>query len=339
MGSFLIEGRKLTFGLILPHFGEHLGTARLLRFAREAEAHRFSSLWARDRMRAGAGHGLIMEGNRTTFLEAVVSLAAVATHTTTIKLGTAVLAPTVHPLRLAQQLGSLAYIAGDRIILGLGAGAVAVDFNALGLPFAKRTALFEETLAILRRSERPPIQFEGKHFRIEAPITIDPAPPLDMPIWYGGTSEFALRRAWKFCDGWIAGRLPIRDFEVRMRLLDELRTGGDHPFEIATIPITLLGPREAVRREVMPTIPLLGESSETAKTWIRPPSGRFDTIEDLSGLLIAGDSDDCYVELCKLARVGIDHVVFDFRLAFDRSFEMIAQLEEEVFSRLPYVDG
>jgi alkanesulfonate monooxygenase SsuD/methylene tetrahydromethanopterin reductase-like flavin-dependent oxidoreductase (luciferase family) len=71
-----------------------------------------------------------------------------------------------------------------------------------------------------------------------------------------------------------------------------------------------------------------------AKYWVKPPSGRFETREDLEGTLIAGNPDDVVEECRKFEDAGCEHLVFDFRFKFDRFFEQIELLGKEVLPRL-----
>ena len=80
-------------------------------------------------------------------------------------------------------------------------------------------------------------------------------------------------------------------------------------------------------------IPGLLAWANKAKFAVKPPSGRFETVEDLSGQLIAGSPDEAVEEVRKFAELGVEHLVFDFRFKFDRLFEQIELLGKEVISR------
>ena len=72
----------------------------------------------------------------------------------------------------------------------------------------------------------------------------------------------------------------------------------------------------------------LAQSSAGAKFWLPPDSGSFTTIEDLEGLVIAGNPEDCKRELAKFAERGLDYVVLDLRLDFPRYLEQLEMLAE-----------
>lgn len=318
MSNSLVEGTP-RFGIVLPHFGRDVDPRRVLRVAVRAEELDFSSVWVRDRLGASAPHGLELEAGGTTLLEPLVTLAAVAGVTERITLGTAVLTPVRHPLKLLQDVGSLCTIAGgNRIILGMGLGVSASDLESVGHSFDDRVGLFEETMEVLRRgSSSSRVAHRGRYFRFPE-TEIDPSAPSGLELWYGGTSRAAVRRAVRFADGWLAGRLPLATFVQRIDYLRQLEDGEGRSLEIATQPLTVVHPDpDRARRRAARAVPLLAESSEGATDWIRPESGRFETVEDLAGMLIVGSIEECRREVDRLLGVGIGHVIFDLRLAFD----------------------
>ncbi|MEE8497633.1 MAG: LLM class flavin-dependent oxidoreductase [Acidimicrobiia bacterium] len=323
-----IEAR---YGLVLPHFGIGADISQVLDFARQAEALGFDSLWVRDRLVAGAPHGLLLEAGGTAFFEPLLTLAAVAAVTSRILLGTAVLLPNRHPLRLAQQVGTLTQFAPNRIILGLGLGVGSRNFESLGLAYEGRVELLEETVEVLKgREQGHAYHHAGARFSFED-LDIDPSVPADLPIYYGGVSRAAVRRAFEFADGWIAGRLPRDTFRSRMQLVARYRAETGRRLDIATMPITLVdagGARHADAARA--AVDLLAGSAEGASDWIKPPAGHFETIDDLSGLLIAGDPERCAIEVHSILESGATHIVFDLRLAFDDVASQIELLANEV---------
>jgi len=319
------------FGLVLPHFGAGLDGARLLDVARQAESAGFDSLWVRDRLVAGAPHGLLLEAGGTAFFEPLLTLAAVAAVTDRIYLGTAVLLPNRHPLRLAQELGTLWHLAPERLLIGLGLGVGPGNFEPLGFDYETRLELFEETAEILGALPvAGPFHHEGTHFSFED-FAIDPQPGARVPLYYGGVSRAAVRRAFQVGDGWIAGRLPHATFLARMDLVRKYEADTGRRLDIATMPITLVdsgdGRHDAAAREAVKT---LAQSAEGARDWIKPPSGRFETVDDLSGLLISGSPDRCAQEVRAMLESGVTQVVFDLRLVFEDFERQIDLLADQV---------
>ena len=74
-------------------------------------------------------------------------------------------------------------------------------------------------------------------------------------------------------------------------------------------------------------------SSEGSSHWIKPPSGKFQTIEDLEGLLIVGNPEDCAAEIEKFRMRGVEHLVFDLRLQYDRFEESLELIGKELLPR------
>lgn len=322
---------RMTFGLLLPHFGSGVDVDGVLELARSAERYGFTCLWVRDRLTAAAPHGLLLEAGGTCFLDPLLTLASVASATSTIDLGTAVLTPTRHPVKLLQDLGTLDRLTSGRLRLGVGLGVSEADMASVGVPGADRKELFTEYMDVLGRGLRGgPVTYDGTYFRADG-VIVDPAPPADLPIYYGGTSRAAVRRAFTYGEGWIAGRLPVDTFAERMRLVRKLADEYGREIDVATMPITVVHERSATAREtVRDAVAQLAESAEGSTSWVRPPSGRFETIEDLSGLLIAGTPHECAAELHKLAEVGVRHIAFDLRVDFPRAHEAVALLGEQV---------
>jgi len=137
----------------------------------------------------------------------LVMLAAIAARTSRIRLATGIyLLPLHHPITVAEQVTQLDQISGGRVIFGVGTGYRAYEFEAFGLNLKDRGARTNESLAAIRSAwETGFFEFSGKHFQIPRAI-MDPPPAQSPhpPIWLGGISDAALRRAAKYGDGWMS---------------------------------------------------------------------------------------------------------------------------------------
>ncbi len=102
---------------------------------------------------------------------------------------------------------------------------------------------------------------------------------------------------------------------------------------VAVIPPTSI---EETREEALKhvNIPGLLAWANKAKFAVKPPSDRFETVDDLEGQLIAGNPDEAVEEVRKFEALGTEHLVFDFRFKFDRYFEQIELLGKEVLPKL-----
>ncbi len=143
---------------------------------------------------------------RMPIMEAFATLGYIAACTSRIGLGTEVLVlPQRDPVLTAKQASTLDTLSGGRLRLGLGVGWQESEYDALGQDFHNRGRRMDEAIAVLRACwGQDPIDFEGEFYRVEA-MAMEPKPPrgADLPIWIGGHSEAALRRAGRFGGGWM----------------------------------------------------------------------------------------------------------------------------------------
>lgn len=203
----------LRLGAKLPHTGEpamRLGPARM---AAMLEAAGFDSLWVSDHIvfphETTSRYPFSTDGRITwplddPYLEPLVVLGAVAAVTSRIALGTSVvIAPMRNPVLLAKQAATIAAISKGRLVLGVGAGWLREEFEALGADFEARGEVLNEWITIARACWTGSAgAFEGKHYRLPVPIYCLPAPAGGIPILIGGMSRAALRRA-ADADGWL----------------------------------------------------------------------------------------------------------------------------------------
>lgn len=317
---------KIEFGVLLPHFGKEGSRERILEGGRMCEELGFDSIWVRDHL-IWNPHSMERAGLR--FVEPLMTLAAVAAVTKRIKLGTAVLVPLRWPLKLSQDLASLSYIAGGRVIAGIGLGFNPAELATVGMRMEDRVDIMRETIDICRLVWRDDnVSYQGKVFSVDK-VTIEPKPLEPIPFFCGGSTRAAIRRAAQYCDGWLPGRVPMTTFDDRVKYLKQLT---DRKIILGNIPITRIElDRNRARNSI--NVEALAESSEGASHWIKPPSGKFQTIEDLEGLLIVGNPDDCAAEIDKFRSRGVEQLVFDLRLQYDRFEESLALISKELLPR------
>ncbi|MDM8010851.1 MAG: TIGR03619 family F420-dependent LLM class oxidoreductase [Parasphingorhabdus sp.] len=175
----------------------------------------------------------------TQFPDLVALVADLAAHVESIRFMTNMLiAPLQHPLILARQVATLAALTGGRFDLGIGAGWMREEFDAVGVPFEERGARMNEIIALLPQLwSADVVEHEGKCFQFDKVQT--PTPPCTVPIYVGGNSEFALRRAAKAADGWSGvGLYEFQIEEVLKQLADiasEHRDPERKPLQIRTL--------------------------------------------------------------------------------------------------------
>jgi alkanesulfonate monooxygenase SsuD/methylene tetrahydromethanopterin reductase-like flavin-dependent oxidoreductase (luciferase family) len=321
------------YGLLLPHFGEEADRHKLLEGSKRAEELGFDSVWVRDHL-VFEPHGEMEKPNRT-FYDALTTLTAIGAVTKTIELGTGSLIPFRHPLVTALMAGTITQLVGPRLILGFGAGTFDHEFEAIGLGDADRVELVRSNAEIFRKVfTENDVSYKDEYFQFDN-VTIEPKPVGGpVPFWYCGGTPRSARLAVEFCDGWMPGRISMLTLQKRIETIEQLSadTGKKRP-TIAVIPPTSIErSREEALKDV--NIPGLLAWANKAKFAVKPPSGSFETVDDLEGQLIAGNPDEA-VEACrKFEAAGVEHLVFDFRFKFDKWFDQIELLGSEVLPKL-----
>lgn len=151
---------------------------------------------------------------RARWADPLVTLSYLAAHTSRIGLMTAaVVLPYRHPLALAKAVGTLTWLAPGRLVLGVAAGYLAREFEAMGVAFPDRGRRTNEALDALVRMT------SGEHDLVVSPGADLPLPP----IWVGGISKAAARRAVRYGDGWMPNRTTpgqLREYVDYLQSLD-----------------------------------------------------------------------------------------------------------------------
>ena len=323
----------MKFGLLLPHFGEHAGSDLILEGSRLAEKLGFDSVWVRDHL-LFEPHGEFESAHRD-FYEPLTVLTAVGAVTERITLGTATLIPYRHPLITAFTLASLTHMVGPRVIAGWGAGTFDHEFEAIGMGGIFRPELVESNARIFEKVfAEDDVDYEDDHYEFSN-VSVYPKPAGPIPFWYGGATPASARRAAEYCDGWIPGRITLKTIEKRVAKMTELVAENGRPMPaVGVVPPTTIARTEAEAWAGTSLEGLLAWANQRGKWWVKPPSGTFETAEDIEGSLIAGTPDQVVEQTKKFEDVGVDHLVFDLRLSFERWIDSIHLLGEEVLPHL-----
>lgn len=323
----------MKYGLLLPHFGEHADRDKLLKGAKRAEELGFDSVWVRDHL-VFEPHGEMEKPNRS-FYDALTTLTAIGAVTERLTLGTGTLIPFRHPLTVALMGGTMSQLFGDRMIFAWGAGTFDHEFEAVGMGHADRVELVRSNQKILELvGTQNAVSYKDDYYSFEN-VTVEPKPvggPI--PFWYGGATPRSARLAVEFCDGWMPGRISMLTLRKRIADIERMsqEQGKKRP-TIAVIPPTSI---ERTREEALKhvNIPGLLAWANKARFAVKPPSGTFETVDDLEGQLIAGNPDEAVEECRKFEAAGVEHLVFDFRFKFDKWYDQIELLGSEVLPRL-----
>jgi probable F420-dependent oxidoreductase len=139
-----------------------------------------------------------------SYWDPLATLGYLAAQTQRIRLATHVLVlPFHHPLAIAKRYGTLDRISGGRVILGLGVGSAREEFELLGVPFAGRGERMDDALRAIRQTfGRPEAAYHGSQYAFEGWVVEPHGVQRDIPLWIGGRTERALRRAIELGDGW-----------------------------------------------------------------------------------------------------------------------------------------
>ncbi|HLZ71902.1 MAG TPA: LLM class F420-dependent oxidoreductase [Dehalococcoidia bacterium] len=235
--------------------------------------------------------GRMAAGPDDTYFEPLGLIAYLGGRTRRIRLGTSVLiAPYRHPVVTAKYLAGLDQLTGGRLLLGVGVGWMAEEFAALGAPsFAERGAVTDEIIQVWRTLWRDqPASFAGRFFQF-APLGLMPKPaqPGGIPIYIGGSSRPAIRRAARLGDGWQPFKLSPDELAPGLALLRDQSAKLGRSLDGFTISMRLGLRLSAVASERR-------SSEEPWKALVGTPA---EVIRDLEAY----------------ERLGVNEAVFDFR--------------------------
>ena len=205
----------MKLGVFLPVSGKAAVPEVLAGAAQQAENLGYDSVWAAERLvnpwemntayrykEDQKWQGFVAPD--VPFLEPLTALSFLSGATKKVGLGISVaVLPYRHPLYLARVATSIDTLSNGRLILGVGVGWMVEEFQALGVaPFEKRGGMANEQLEIfdkLWKEEKP--SFKGKYYNFPA-VAVSPRPVQKprFPIWTGGESEAAVKRAAKYAN-------------------------------------------------------------------------------------------------------------------------------------------
>ncbi len=205
-----------TFGTSMPSRGDMASPENLRTLAQRAESLGFDSVWVSDHIilprKVDSFYPYAADGVATfrpdeDYYDPLATLNFLAGCTQKIRLGTHVLIlPYRNPVVTAKMLSTLDVLSGGRVILGAGVGWMEEEFQALGLDtYAQRGAVTDEYIQLFKElwtKDEP--EFQGEHYQLSGmgfmPKPVQKPHP---PIWIGGHTNPAIRRAAKYGDGWM----------------------------------------------------------------------------------------------------------------------------------------
>lgn len=249
----------VSLGLPVDRHGdpELLSAEGLARCAQAAEAAGFDAVFVTDH--PAPDEAWLRHGGHPT-LDPFVALSFVASATAALRLHTNLLVlPYRNPFLTAKSVASLDVLSGGRVIVGVGAGYLEPEFAALGVPVDERGSRTDDALTVLRAAwGGEPVDHDGPGYGARSTV-VQPAPVQrpHPPIWVGGNSFAAMRRAVAHGQGWapmpnppsteaLLGTPSLGSVEAladRVRRLHELaeQAGRIAPLDVITIPHSLSG--------------------------------------------------------------------------------------------------
>ncbi|MFQ5873286.1 MAG: LLM class flavin-dependent oxidoreductase [Dehalococcoidia bacterium] len=216
---------ELKFGLIYAALEDLIGPAGL---AEKAEGWGYDSFWVPD---------FVLKPR----LEAMAALTAAAQKTSRITLGTAVIVlPFRHPLQLAKSAVSVDRLSNGRLVLGVGIGADAREFEVMGADIHQRAGMSDERLEILSRLlTETNVTHQGKFHQFKD-VTLG-LPPLQQPhipiwvgaVWKGQIAEGVIRRTARYADAFLTVDAPVQAYkEAQERITRQAEAYGRDPSTI-----------------------------------------------------------------------------------------------------------
>jgi probable F420-dependent oxidoreductase len=198
------------------YLGFEASPEAIIAAAKKAEQAGFEAIFVNDHIIVGAD---ARSAPWTNVYDPFVSMSFIAAHTSRIGVGVSVLImPYRNPIATAKALATLDRMSGGRLTVGVGVGWNEAESTALGEPFHERGARTNEYLRLWQACWTPgKVSFSGKFFSF-ADMQVNPKPVQQPhpPLWIGGTSDAALRRAARFASVWQPTPIP-RDQLVERR--------------------------------------------------------------------------------------------------------------------------
>lgn len=211
----------MRYGVAIPQANQFATADAIRAVAHAVEDLGFDSLWVSDHVIVPEGSSYIPE----MMDEPLAVLAYLAAETRHVTLGTSVLiVPYRDPVFTAKFLSTVDYLSNGRLVVGVGAGWLREEFDALSVPFDERGPRTDEYLRVYRNLwETETSSFEGK-FKQYANMRMFPKAAASrrgtIPIWVGGNGAASIRRAGELGDGWHPINLGPEEFPA---LLEQYR--------------------------------------------------------------------------------------------------------------------
>lgn len=312
----------MDFGLHLPASSANVSAEDLVRFARQAEALGFYCLTVADHVivpkNISVPYPYTVDGKYPGagyHLETLMTMGYLAGATQRIRFVTSVMIlPYRNPIVTAKMLATLDVLSGGRVIVGAGVGWMKEEFEAIRTePFAERGQVTDEYIAAFRElwtSDHP--SFGGKYCSFSDIVFLPkPVQKPTIPIWIGGHSKQAIRRAGRLGDGW-------------------------HP--IGGVPTIPLEPEEIVKDLAMLREAAAEAGRDPSKIRVALKGSLFDREKQIAPgkrRRFIGSAEEIAADIRDYRAAGVDTMIFDVRRpSVTETLERMEWMAKEVFTRV-----
>lgn len=289
------------FGIHLPS-SSAMSFREIISYARGCEDLGFDSVWVADHVMSGVSGGLY---------EPLTTLAVLSGVTDKMRLGTSVLIASLrNPVLLADIAGTIQETSGGRLILGIGVGWDQNEFENLGVPFKRRGALTDQCLEIIRGFWKgEPLNFKGTDFTLKN-AKIGTCPKQPPPIWIGGNSHSAIRRAAKY-DAWFPTDPSVEEISNGRAELTRLVKTSEKPVTAAHIYLVV---KDTVAE------------AERSAVFLSEQTG--DTLNKIKEWAIVGDPERAKERISNYIDTGVHYFVFSvpYTKNYEASLDRVARL-------------
>ena len=221
----------MKFGVTIPNNWGVADPQQVVALGPLAEKLGYDSLWVMDHL---FNTGYIRERlENRPYYHPLSTLSYLAATTQWIRLGTSVLVLPYHnPVDLAKYAATLDQLSGGRVTLGVGVGAMAEEFQALGIPIRRRGSLTDESIAIMKElwtNDGPSFSSQRWSF---SDVLFSPKPVQQphIPLWIGGSSPAAMRRVGEAGDGWHPTGLSPEEFSLGKLEIERIAAAAGRSF-------------------------------------------------------------------------------------------------------------
>ena len=287
------------------------GPKELIEIAQLAEELGYEGVWGNDHMTT---QRYVREDMAAppNFWEVLITLTAIAMHTTALKICTGVLVPAMRRdvVVLAKQLATLDHLSNGRLTLGVGVGAYREEFEALQ-PEAKihRGNALEECIQALRLLfEERITSWDGAYYHFHD-VEMYPKPmQKPLPIYIGGNNPNALRRTARYGQGWIGAGMPAAQFRKALATLAELMIQeGREPTSIDIAPqfSACLGNTHESALKTFQNSQMYKHLLSLSQTTLKDQVGEGYGFEDID---LIGTSEEVIERIETLREIGVTHI-------------------------------